>query len=83
MESNILVLHGVELRVEYDYSFDPGRWTLPNGDPGYPESEEIDINKVFVTNVDISNLVFNTVELFDKIMTGISELEEFKRFNYE
>ena len=82
MENNIIVLQGVELRVEYDYSFDPGVWTLPNGDPGYPESEEIEINKVFVDSVDISNLVFNTVELFDKIMSGVSELEQSKRFNY-
>jgi len=83
MESNILVLDGVELRLEYDYSFDPGVWTLPNGDPGYPEAEKIDLNRVFVANVDISNLVFSTIELYDKIITGISELEEFKRLNCE
>ena len=39
----------LELYVRYNWYYDPGVWTLPNGDPGYPEESEIDIKDYHVS----------------------------------
>lgn len=36
------------LSAEADWSYDAGRWWMPNGDPGYPPSEDFDITDVKV-----------------------------------
>jgi hypothetical protein len=45
---------GIEVDVEYEYYYDPGVWTYSNGDPGYPESSELDITSLYVGTEDIS-----------------------------
>ena len=32
-----------ELEIEFRYHYDPGRYYMPNGDPGYPSEETADI----------------------------------------
>lgn len=38
------------LTVTFTYQYDPGRYYMPNGDPGYPPEESFDIEDVYVTN---------------------------------
>ena len=67
----------VILEVEYNYVYDPGKWTLPNGDPGYPEYEEIDIQSIKCEG-DIFELLLNytkTQDIIDEIELKISEYE--------
>ena len=66
----------VDLIVEYDYYYRPGLWTLPNGDPGYPEEEECNILKVTVGNVDITNLVYNVMDFHAAIYDRVCNYEQ-------
>lgn len=50
------------VKVHYNYSYDPGVWTYPNGDPGYPPSCNLDIVKIIYKDVDITNLIFGGSE---------------------
>lgn len=34
----------IELELDYSYSYRPGRMYMPNGDPGYPDESEAEIN---------------------------------------
>jgi len=36
-----------ELEIEFRYHYDPGRYYMPNGDPGYPSEETADIVQIF------------------------------------
>ena len=36
-----------ELEIEFRYHYDPGRYYMPNGDPGYPAEETADIVQIF------------------------------------
>ena len=36
-----------ELEIEFRYHYDPGRYYMPNGDPGYPAEETADIWQIF------------------------------------
>ena len=64
---------GVEMEVGYDHSpFLPGKWTLSNGDPGYPdEPEEIEITSVEINGYDWTNLV--SEKALDLIIEQLSE----------
>ena len=60
MKGTTTVTHkGIE--VEVDYKFTPGRpgvWTLPNGDPGYPDDPpEMDIEAIKIKGVDIYEIL--------------------------
>lgn len=79
MEINKINLYGVEFEVVYDYFYDPGVYTYPNGDPGYPPSEELDIAKIIVGTTDITSVIYNTPSLFRVIEESIYNLEESKR----
>jgi hypothetical protein len=39
----------IEIYVRYKWYYDPGVWTLSNGDPGYPEESEIDIAEYHIS----------------------------------
>lgn len=71
----------IELEVSYEYYYDPGKWTYSNGDPGYPEYEEINIKHIKILNSD-SNL-YDLLEygnmIIENIEYYISELEREKR----
>lgn len=79
MEINKINLYGVEFEVVYNYFYDPGVYTYPNGDPGYPPSEELDIAKIIVGTTDITLVIYNTPSLFRVIEESIYNLEESKR----
>ena len=67
----------VILEVEYNYVYDPGVHTYSNGDPGYPEYEEIDIQNIKCEG-DIFELLLNytkTQDIIDEIELKISEYE--------
>ena len=36
-----------ELEIEFGYHYDPGRYYMTNGDPGYPSEETADIVQIF------------------------------------
>lgn len=62
------------LEVEYEYSYDPGVHTYPNGDPGYPEYEEINIESIKCKG-DLYDILCNyvkTQDLIDEIELKIS-----------
>lgn len=50
--------------VEFDYSFTAGKHTLSNGDPGYPDDEELEIVKVTIQGVEVD---------FDDLSTQLQE----------
>jgi hypothetical protein len=67
----------IECEVEYDYTpGDPGRWYLPNGDPGEPPTaEEIDITCITtVSGVNVTRLIVGT-KACDSLIDAISERE--------
>lgn len=51
----------LEIEVDVDGTYhpaDPGKWTLSNGDPGYPpEPAEYEINKVMWGDLDITDIL--------------------------
>jgi hypothetical protein len=69
----------LEIEVDVDGTYhpsDPGKWTLSNGDPGYPpEPAEYEINKVMWGDLDITKMLsgddFNEIEY-----TILNNLEE-------
>lgn len=64
----------LHLTVTFSYYYDPGRYYMPNGDPGYPPEESFDIEDVYVTNdtkLDVPEWV--TDELIEEIIVD-SEL---------
>ena len=81
VKTEVFKIHGVELVVDYEYSYDPGVWTFPNGDPGYPESEEVYIDKVLIGDIDITNLMYSMPEFEDKVATNVLAFEESKRIS--
>lgn len=40
----------LELNVSWEYSYDPGRNYMPNGDPGYPAETTFNIDYVATVN---------------------------------
>lgn len=66
----------IMVRVEYEYSSDPGVHTFPNGDPGYPGSEEIDIEGVF-TEGNVMHIMdlYTAEQIEEELMNKISEHE--------
>jgi hypothetical protein len=77
MKNLTVNLLGIKLSVDYEYSYDPGVHTYPNGDPGYPPNEEIEIVSI-TTEGDIQPLLNNyskTQEIIDKIREKISKFE--------
>lgn len=69
------------LSVTYNYEFTPGLWTYPNGDPGYPEFEDINIVTI-LTNQDITDMLYSyktCPNIIEEIEDKISEYERNKR----
>ncbi|HPQ79659.1 MAG TPA: hypothetical protein PLG47_04360 [Candidatus Dojkabacteria bacterium] len=66
----------IMVRVEYEYGSDSGVHTFPNGDPGYPGSEEIDIEGVF-TEDNVMHIMdlYTAEQLKEELMDKISEHE--------
>lgn len=58
-----------DLEVTYDYYHDPGRHTLPNGDPGYPPETEVEINAITRKGVNVMDLI--SEEETDKLIEEI------------
>ena len=40
----------IPLTVSFSYYYDPGRYYMDNGDPGYPPEESFDIDDIYITN---------------------------------
>jgi len=77
MKNLTINLSGIQLSIDYEYSYDPGVHTYSNGDPGYSPNEEIQIIKV-TTNEDIQLLLdfyTKTDEITNIIEEKISEHE--------
>ena len=74
-----LTINNFELLVEYTYSHDSGKWTLDNGDPGYPESEEIEINKIELLKGKLLDLIEygSSNNIIEEINLKISEHERY------
>jgi hypothetical protein len=72
---------GIDMSVEHDYSFTEQLWSYPNGDPGHPEHEEIDIISVKIGETCINQLVFNLPELFQIIEDTISDEHRKNRYS--
>lgn len=61
---------GIPLEVEYDFiPMRFGVWTLPNGDPGYPdEPAEMDIEAINLCGINIYELLsVETINAIDEI----------------
>jgi hypothetical protein len=76
-----IILGDQQLEVRFDYTpEDPGVYTLPNGDPGYPPSpESIDeIISIKWGDIDVTDLVYEFFELdqmeFEEML--IDEMKE-------
>jgi hypothetical protein len=76
-----IILGDQQLEVKFDYTpADPGVYTLPNGDPGYPPyPESIDeIISIKWGKIDVTDLVFEFFDLdqmqFEEML--IDELNE-------
>jgi hypothetical protein len=40
----------LKVEVKFEYWHDPGMWTMPNGDPGYPEDSGYNIISVYLAS---------------------------------
>ena len=61
-------LNGVNLTVEFDHQSNPGIHTFPNGDPGVPSYDVIDI-------LSVESNTQNIIPLFgDNIIKSIEEM---------
>jgi len=58
--------NAAEITIEYSWSFTPGVWTMPNGDPGYPDESEIDIDDW--SDEDGNKPAWVTQEMLDKLL---------------
>jgi hypothetical protein len=58
----------IEVTVQYDWYFEPGRMYLSNGDPGYPDEFEAEITEWEVTNEEQPEWLTDELvqEAFDK-----------------
>lgn len=63
----------ISLLVMYDYSYDPGQWTLHNGDPGYPSNEEIIIDRINPIDKDIN--LMDIFDYYNKCQEIVDEIE--------
>ena len=81
MKKTVITIVNVDLIVEYEYYYHPAVWTLPNGDPGYPEQEECNILNVTIGNVDITNLVYDIMEFHAAIYDRICNYEQILRLH--
>ncbi len=73
---NTFNIYGIDLTIDYYYSYDEGKWTLNNGDPGYPPHEEIELNTIKINDIDISEMIFDSNDIRQKIEDFISEYHE-------
>ena len=66
----IIELHGVEIRIDYSYSFEHGRMHMSNGDPGYPDEEDMEITSYTVNGKDFEPILerWNNPTMWDKIL---------------
>jgi len=54
---------GILLKITGTYSYDKGLRTMPNGDPGWPPSEDVEIEKVeMVDGSDLLDLINSEIE---------------------
>ena len=52
-----LEFEDLHFEVVGTFSYDKGLHTFPNGDPGYPESHELNIDFIFYENEDVTALL--------------------------
>ena len=70
-----------ELQIEFRYHYDPGRYYMPNGDPGYPAETSADIIKIFNEDEKPSWI---TDEMIDKAFDAhLYQLLEENEIGYE
>lgn len=76
--STNITYKGIPLEVDYDFTPPrDGKWTLNNGDPGYPdEPAELDIESVYVIDSNVYDI------LSDESLNEINDLV-FKKVQYE
>jgi len=67
-ETKIINFKGLDLSVDYYlYPGDPGKWTLDNGDPGYPPTpDEIEIDSITYIGGDIADFL-SGINLLDDL----------------
>ena len=65
-----LTLRGedVEAQVEFDFLRGaPGRWYMPNGDPGYPdEPDELEVNSIVIDGHEHEGLPVETLDAIEQ-----------------
>ena len=65
-----LTLRGedVEAQVEFDFLRGaPGRWYMPNGDPGYPdEPDELEVNSIVIDGVEQEQLPVESLDIIEQ-----------------
>lgn len=72
---------GISLKVGYTYFYYPGKYTLSNGNPGYPDHEDFHIHSIH-TDDDISKLLDN-YESNEKLYEELEEkILPYARDNY-
>lgn len=69
-QQKTVTVNNCELEVTYNYYYDPGRHTLPNGDPGWPESEEIEITSLKLIKGELLSII--DPDTFDKTTEEVS-----------
>lgn len=74
-----------EVDIEFDYYYDPGRQYMPNGDPGYPEEETVELVKVHRKD-SLPSWITDDV-IYDKFEEDLPELVDYiyakKEADYE
>ena len=61
---------GIIFQVDYDFTPGrPGVWTLPNGDPGYPDDpDEMDIEAIRIIGIDVYDVLSqDTIDQIDEL----------------
>ena len=66
-----------EIEIEFDYHYDPGRYYMPNGDPGYPPEETAEITKIYNDDKIPSWITEEMIDdMFDDMLPDLLEGNE-------
>lgn len=73
-KSKTIEVEGYSFEVEYQYDYFKGVHTLPNGDPGYPDSDELEIESILLDGAEVMNLLEEHAwPLYSKILIKLGE----------
>lgn len=71
IQRKIVTVEDVEFEVFYTYEHEEGRWTLDNGDPGYPGYSSLEIHEIYISDVEVSGVISQRV--YDQIHQAIEQ----------